>query len=198
MVMLETYTDADAIAASRGDHECFRHLFDRHFDAVHCFLQRRVGRQLADDLAAETFAQAFRHRDRYDGSPDARPWLLGIAVNLMRRHYRSERRQLDAYARTGIDLVAESGFDNAEERADAANQGRRLAWALSSLRDGDRDVLLLYAWADLSYEEIALALGLRIGTVRSRLHRGRRRLRALLEAPAEPARDHLKGDESSR
>jgi RNA polymerase sigma-70 factor (ECF subfamily) len=119
-------------------------------------------------------------------------------VNLMRRHYRSERRQLDAYARTGIDLVVDSGFDNAEERVDAANQGRRLARALSSLRDGDRDVLLLYAWADLSYEEIALALGVRIGTVRSRLHRGRRRLRALLEAPAEPARDHLKGDESSR
>jgi RNA polymerase sigma factor (sigma-70 family) len=198
MVMLETCTDAEAIAASTASPDRFGEIFDRHFVAVHRFVQRRVGRSIADDVAAEVFVQAFRGRDRYDGSPDARPWLLGIAVNLLRRHYRSERRQLIAYERTGVDLIADSGLIGAEERADAAQMGRRLALALSSLRDADRDALLLYAWADLDYQEIARALGVRVGTVRSRLHRARRRLRAQLQAPAGSESHYLQGEEYPR
>jgi RNA polymerase sigma factor (sigma-70 family) len=194
--MLETCTDAETIAGSGERPERFAEVFDRHFVAVHRFLQRRVGRHLADDLAAETFAEAFRRRDRYDGSPDARPWLLGIAVNLVRRHYRSERRQLLAYARTGVDLIAYRELADEDERIDAVAMRRRLALALSSLRDVDRDALLLFAWADLSYEEIAKALGIRVGTVRSRLHRARSRIRAMLDAPAGSASHDLQGDEN--
>src|SRR5919205_4459442 len=94
-------TDAQAIGASLEDPEAFAVLFDRHFDAVHGYAQRRVGPALADEVAAETFTRAFDQRRRYDVSrDDARPWLLGIAANLLRRHWRSERRRLDAYART--------------------------------------------------------------------------------------------------
>jgi len=86
-------TDADAIRASLGEPEMFAVLFDRHFDAVHAYAQRRVGPTLADEIAAEAFTRAFDCRGRYDLAPvDARPWLLGIAANLLRRHWRSEKR----------------------------------------------------------------------------------------------------------
>src|SRR5919201_6732319 len=94
-------TDAQAIGASLADPEVFTVLFDRHFTAVHRYVQRRVGTDLADEVAAETFTRAFDERRRYDTSrADAKPWLLGIAANLLRRHWRSERRRLDAYVRS--------------------------------------------------------------------------------------------------
>ena len=78
-------TDAQAIGASLADPEAFAVLFDRHFDAIHGYAQRRVGPDLADEIAAETFTRAFDRRRRYDSSrDDARPWLLGIATNLLR------------------------------------------------------------------------------------------------------------------
>ena len=175
--------DAVAIAASRAEPERFTAVFDRHFGAIHGYLHRRVGRQLADDLAAETFAVAFRGRDRYDGSPDAGPWLFGIASNMLRRHRRTERRELFAYARAGVDRVEHADLADADDRVDAEAMRRRMALALASLRAVDREVLLLLAWADLTYDEIARALDIPVGTVRSRLHRGRRKLRELL-APA--------------
>ena len=86
-------TDADAIRASLGEPEMFAVLFDRHFDAVHAYAQRRVGPTLADEIAAEAFTRAFDRRGRYDlARVDARPWLLGIAANLLRQHWRSEKR----------------------------------------------------------------------------------------------------------
>jgi RNA polymerase sigma factor (sigma-70 family) len=161
-------TDAQAIGASLADPEVFAVLFDRHFDAVHGYAQRRVGRDLADEIAAETFTRAFDRRRRYDTTrADARPWLLGIAANLLRRHWRSERRRLDAYARS-------SGRGHRELSGPIAEE---LAAALRALPRREREPLLLFAWADLSYEEIAAALGLPLGTVRSRMSRARGRLR---------------------
>jgi RNA polymerase sigma-70 factor (ECF subfamily) len=167
--------DAVAIRESRRDPRAFAAVFDRHFDGVHAFARRRVGGDLADEIAAETFARAFDQRGRYDlAVPDARPWLLGIAANLMRRHWRAERRRLAAYARHGAPSPAE---------ADAfVGDGAALADALDGLRKGERDVLFLYALADLSYAEIAIALAIPIGTVRSRLARARGRLRERLTA----------------
>ena len=164
-------TDAAVVRASlRTPHE-FSALFDRHFDAVHAFAQRRVGSDLAAEIAAETFTHAFARRRSYDVSrPDARPWLLGIASNLLRRHWRSEHRRLSAYAR-------------AVERTDAPVRGRvsdELIAALDALSKDERETLFLYALADLSYDEIAAALGCPVGTVRSRLSRARGRLRAEL------------------
>jgi RNA polymerase sigma-70 factor (ECF subfamily) len=161
-------TDAQAIGASLADPEVFAVLFDRHFDAIHGYVQRRVGRDLADEIAAETFTRAFDRRRRFDTTrEDARPWLLGIAANLLRRHWRLERRRLDAYSRS-------------TQRADAKLSGpiaAELAAALKALPRREREPLLLFAWADLTYEEIAAALGLPLGTVRSRISRARGRLR---------------------
>ena len=196
MAMLRTRTDAEAIALSRDEPEQFSVVFDRHFEAVHRYLHRRVGRQLADDLSAEAFAEAFRQRDRYDRAwPDARPWLFGIVANLVRRQGRNERRRLLAYARNGVDVIVDVDMESADDRVDAAAMSRRLALALASLRAEDRDVLLLLAWADLTYEEIARALDIPEGTVRSRIHRGRRKLRESLEPPGRSSiRPDEKGD----
>jgi RNA polymerase sigma-70 factor (ECF subfamily) len=144
-------------------------LFELHFDSVYGFLARRVGPDAGRDLAAETFVQALAGRRRFDprrGEP--RAWLFGIAHNLLRHHYRDEERRLAALAR------AEPARD------DAAADEPRLAAALAALSVEERDALLLYAWADLSYDEIAAALAVSVGTVRSRLHRARARLREAL------------------
>jgi RNA polymerase sigma-70 factor (ECF subfamily) len=186
--VLEISTDAHIIAACQRNPERFRELFERHFPATLAFLRRRIGPDLAEDLAIETFALAFRRRGSYDSEQaNARPWLLGIANNLLRHHRRGERRRLLAYARTGIDpdLAQDSGFEAAEARIQAQADGAALALALARLRPGERDVLLLYAWADLTYAEIGYALGLPIGTVRSRLSRARGRVRELLVASGQ-------------
>ncbi len=178
---MEAGSDAQIIAASRVEPLVFAAVFDRHYDAVHRYLARRVGLDLADDLAAETFTTAFDVRRRYDTArPDARPWLFGIATNLLRHHHRGEARRLRAYARLDRPADPDGGFGGVEARLDAGRAGPAIADALTRLSAGDRDVLLLSAWADLRYEEIAVALRIPIGTVRSRLHRARRRVRELL------------------
>ncbi len=177
--------DSELITRSRSDPQSFAEIFDRHYAALYRYLRRRIGSEVAADLAAETFVTAFAKRAAYhpEGG-DCRPWLYGIAHNLLRTHLRSERRQLAAFARHGVDPLADAAasaeFSLADQRADAAAIGARLAAFLAELPDGDRDALLLVAWAELSYAEVARALGIPVGTVRSRLNRARRRLRALL------------------
>jgi RNA polymerase sigma-70 factor (ECF subfamily) len=163
-------TDAEAVCGA----ESFVLLFDRHFRVVHRYVRRRLGADLADELAAETFARAFAARSSYDRRwPDARPWLLGIASNLVRRHHRAEERRWRAYRR-----YAGGDQGSGEARMVDGSGEAALASGLAELSAGERDVLLLYAWFDLSYGEIALALGVPVGTVRSRLNSGRRRMRA--------------------
>jgi RNA polymerase sigma-70 factor (ECF subfamily) len=153
----------------------FADAFRAEFPSLHRYLRRRVGTAAADDLASETFAIAFARWDSFDQSRPPRPWLYGIASNLAQHQWRSERRKLLAYARTGVDPVT-SDLDDALGRADADAQRRQLAAALAALRDEDRDILLLHAWAELSDAEIAAALSLPVGTVKSRLHRTRAQL----------------------
>lgn len=169
------------IAASRVEPALFAGVFDRHYVAVHRYLARRVGADLADDLAAETFTAAFDGRRRFDTAHrDARPWLLGIATNLVRHHHRGEARRLRAYARLDRRVDRDDGLGGVDARLDAGLAGPAIAEALMCLSPGDRDALLLFAWADLRYEEIAVALRIPVGTVRSRLHRARHRLRERL------------------
>jgi RNA polymerase sigma factor (sigma-70 family) len=150
--------------------ETFEELFEREFDSVYGYLARRVGPELGRDLAAETFTRAFAARKRYDPARgEARPWLYGIASNLLRRHYRDEERRLRALARLDV------------RREDTPPEEPRLAHALATLPPEERDVLLLFAWADLGYAEIATVLEVPVGTVRSRLHRARAHVRAALE-----------------
>jgi RNA polymerase sigma factor (sigma-70 family) len=177
-------TDAHVIAASIDAPDEFAHLFDRHARAVQGYLLRRVPSSAADDLLASTFLTAFEKRHRFDASyDDARPWLLGIATNHIRAHQRSETRGWGIVKRVTAQLGGSSHEDQVEslvERVDAQREASALSSVLSTLSEGDRDALLLFAWEDLSYSEISVALGIPIGTVRSRLNRARRLLRFAL------------------
>ena len=184
--MADDPSDAQIIAASLADPTEFAALFDRHFDVVHRYVARRLGADLAEDVAAQAFEEALKCRARFDPRhSSARPWLLGIATNLVRHHHRGEARRLVAYARLDTTGTALDHAPAVERRVDAGRLAATLASALAELPRGDRDALLLLAWADLTYGEIALALRIPIGTVRSRLNRARRRLRERLAASGQ-------------
>jgi RNA polymerase sigma-70 factor (ECF subfamily) len=173
-------TDAAVFEQSVGHPQLFTVIFDRYYRSVYGFLSRHVGRTIADDLAAETFTRAFERRSAYDPAAErALPWLLGMSLNLLAHHRRSEARHFRA-------LAASSRVSPAEE-AGQAGEGidlvitQRLIAGLEQLDDYDREVLLLYAWGDLRYQEIADVLRIPVGTVRSRMNRVRRKLRQVLE-----------------
>lgn len=175
-------SDARVIARSRDEPERFAVLFDRHAGAVHRYAARRLGPEAAEDLMAETFVTAFQRRHTYDlARADARPWLFGIATNLVGRQRRAEARRFKALARLPEPVEHEEPVaDRAVARAGATGVRRELATALGGLSARHRDVVLLVAWAGLDYEEAAEALGVPVGTIRSRLHRARSRLREAL------------------
>jgi RNA polymerase sigma factor (sigma-70 family) len=173
--------DSVLVQASQTDPQRFAELYDRHAPDIHRYVARRLGDSAADDVVAETFLVAFRRRDRFDPSRGAaRPWLYGIASNLIAGHRRSEVMQYRVLAKTAVDPVVESHHDRAEERVAAAAVARQLGAALARLAKRDRDVLLLVAWESLTYDEVAQALGIPIGTVRSRLNRARKKVRKAL------------------
>ena len=177
----ERANDAALIEQSWHEPEAFAELYDRHAAPIHRYAARRLGDGAADDVVAETFLVAFGARHRYDlARSDARPWLYGIAANVIGKHRRTEVRMWRALARTGTDPAAESHADRVANRVSAVTVQRELAAAMAGLSAGERDVLLLIAWADLSYDEVAAALDIPIGTVRSRLNRARRKTREAL------------------
>jgi RNA polymerase sigma factor (sigma-70 family) len=154
-------TDTEAIRRSLTDPVAFTAVFDRHFAAVHRYLHRRAGRDLADGLAGETFRVAFEARASWSQTtPDARPWLLGIATNLLRRHRRTETRRLRAVARTGVEKWTMPDETALVARADACRARAALAAALATLSPDERDVVMLVALGDLAYEDVAQALGI--------------------------------------
>ena len=181
--------DGRLIERSWNEPELFAALFDKYAWAIHRYVARRLGESLAEDVTGETFLAAFQRRNRFDITrADARPWLFGIASNLIGKHRRTEVRMYRALARTGVDPLIESYADRIDDKVHAEASSRALAAALASLSQRDRNVVLLYAWADLSYDEIAIALGIPVGTVRSRLNRARRKLREALGG-ADPRRE---------
>jgi RNA polymerase sigma factor (sigma-70 family) len=169
------------IARSQRVPESFAVIFDRYFGQMRGYVARRLGDSLADDVAAETFLVAFRERGQYDVMRGpVRAWLYGIATNLVRRHRRHEVRSYRALTRVEVVNRADSHEERVAERVSVAGMRRQLAGALAGLSPGDRDVLLLVALADLTYEEVAAALDIAYGTVCSRLSRARREVRAAL------------------
>ncbi|GAA3258044.1 RNA polymerase sigma factor [Nonomuraea helvata] len=187
---VEKEDDAELIRSSYDDPERFAGIFDRYIQQIHRYVARRLGTQAADDIAAETFLIAFRRRTSYDLTQQlARPWLYGIATTLIARHRRSEERFLRALSRTGVDPLPEPMADAVVDRVAAQEKDRQLAGALADLKQSERDVLLLFAWGDLSYEEVAGALGIPLGTVRSRLHRARKKTRTTLGDDAPTGQD---------
>lgn len=157
----------------------FTELFDRHSRDLYRYLAARVGVSLADDLLADVFVTALRRRQSYDPARGtARNWLFGIASNELRHHHRSEARHHAATVRLAGQAAPIPGpEDRSVEKADAAEAIRRLAGALQRLPALDREILLLNSWAQLEPTEIAVAVGIPAGTVRSRLHRIRTTLR---------------------
>lgn len=194
----ETVTDAQAIERSVVDPSAFVFVFERHFGLLHSYLRVRAGDFDADDLAGQTFEIAFRRRGDYDRQRvDARPWLFGIAINLLHEKRRSDRRRQTALRR----IVPRAADDDLElEQAEARVGPGAVRAALADVPDDDRDLLLLFACVELTYEECAIALGVPVGTVRSRLHRLRARLQPRLKP--DPERKiggrAMRGDEFER
>jgi RNA polymerase sigma-70 factor (ECF subfamily) len=159
----------------------FAAIFDRHAPHIHRYLARRVGAQHADDLVGETFVVAFRKRARYDRTrANARPWLYGIATLLVSQHRRDEVRQYRLHAMALPELPVASSDDRVIASTNAHLLRGQVGAALQALTPGDRDTLLLFAWEDLTYDEVAAALDIPVGTVRSRLHRARKQVRTAL------------------
>lgn len=191
-------SDAEVIALSLDDGEKFVELYERHSSRLFSYLSRRFPDALAQDLTSETFVTAFENRRRFDQSyADAAPWLFGIAANVSRRHFREEVKQLKLASHGGLALVEPDSVGETDDRVDAASSATALTAAIASMSDPQREVLTLWVWGDLKYEEIAVALDVPIGTVRSRLARARTDLRAALnpadvsiseESPKEEAR----------
>jgi RNA polymerase sigma factor (sigma-70 family) len=175
-------TDSDIIERSSATPRAFAELYDRHAPTVHRYAARAVGVTSADDVMSSTFLVAFERRTTYDlERPDALPWLLGIATNLLHRHRRSDaraRRGMAAFHDAAVPLDDEAA---ASDRLDAVRGIDAVRAELARMPDRERDVLLLHAWGGLDHAGIARALGIPEGTVGSRLHRARRRLRPLVE-----------------
>ena len=180
--------DATVLQASGREPERFAEIFHRYFAEIHRYVARRLGPDTADDIAAETFLAAFRKREKFDPAQGTvRPWLYGMATNLVGSHRRAETRYLAALARTPVTGVAEDHGDLVTDQMMASSHRSALAAALAGLQAGDRDVLLLIALADFSYRDVAGALGIPEGTVASRLNRSRAKLREALGG-ADPTR----------
>ncbi|GIF51956.1 RNA polymerase sigma-70 factor (ECF subfamily) [Asanoa ferruginea] len=174
--MTTTTTEADTGA----DPADLAGMFTAYGRELLRYCTRRVGEQVAEDVVAETFLVAYEQRFRYDPTRGGvLPWLYGIATNLLRRHRRQEVRALRALADT------DPGADAAGDRIDAQRTVRKLAAVLAGLPRRQRDVLLLFAVAELDYAEIAMALDIPPGTVRSALHRARAKVRAALTPEGE-------------
>jgi RNA polymerase sigma-70 factor (ECF subfamily) len=173
--------DAELIAAAQHDGDAFAALYDRHAGQLYQYAVRRVGREVAEDVVAETFLAAFRALDRYDPSrPDARAWLFAIMTKQLARYHRTERARYRALAKAALEPAVTEFAERVDGYVSAAAAGRGLAAAMARLAGRDRDVLLLVAWGALSYEEVAGVLSIPVGTVRSRLNRARRKMRDML------------------
>lgn len=172
-------TDSEIIQRSLQHPAAFAELFDRHARAVNAFATYRIGQHAAEDVLSETFLVAFRRRADFDTDVEsAAPWLLGIASRLIRRHRSVEAKHWRSFAASVSqqDHSSLGGLDDAMSRVDAEREVRSLKTRIAALAPKDRETLLLYAWQGLTYEEIAVALAVPVGTVRSRLNRVRTRL----------------------
>jgi RNA polymerase sigma-70 factor (ECF subfamily) len=189
--------------ACAGDHSAFGELFVRHANRIHNYCFRRTGSwTLAEDATSQTFMEAWRRRSSIAVTDSLLPWLFVAANNVCRNMERARRRTANLLARTP---PAQDVADHANEvaaRIDSERQMQRVLTELRTLRRADQDIVAMCDWEGLSYEEAAAALGVPIGTVRSRLSRARARLKVLLTDEVGPAAgsrvgtDELRGDEA--
>jgi len=176
----------------RSDLVEWRHVYDEHSGDLYGFLARRVGRDLAEDLLADTFEMAMGSIDAFDPALGTiRTWLFGIASNLVRRHWRTEERRLRALARDAAAPVASIDplltTTGVVDRIDAASDAEALIAELGRLDDVDRELLALTGWESMSSTEAGACLGMPAATVRSRLRRARARLRTAIDQGGVPS-----------
>jgi RNA polymerase sigma-70 factor (ECF subfamily) len=176
--------------ARDGESAAFGVLFERHATRIYNYCFRRTGDwALAEDLTSATFLLAWRGRHRDTLRADsALPLLFGIATNVLRNRRRSLKRGREAFERLPLARTEEADFaEDAAARLDDRAAMRRLLEVFGRLPRREQDVVALCDWSGLSYEDTASALGIPIGTVRSRLARGRRRMRELAAASGPEA-----------
>jgi RNA polymerase sigma factor (sigma-70 family) len=148
----------------------------RHASAIHNYLRRRAGSDVADDLLGEVWIRAFAERTTFDPERGpALPWLLGIARNVLRMYWHQQGRQVAPTERSVTDPWIE-----VDDRLDQLALREKLVSSLDKLTPEEREVLLLVSWEQLSQHEVAIVLGIPNGTVRSRLHRARMIMRAAI------------------
>lgn len=166
-----------------GDREAFGELFDTYARSVYNHAYRLTGDwSLAEDVVSLTFLEAWRLRGKTD--PDGgslRPWLLGIATNVTRNARRATRRHAAAVSRLPRDEVVRDFAEDVAGRLDDTAQLALIQAALANLRRPEREVFALCVWAGLDYAAAAEALGVPMGTVRSRLSRARVKLARQVE-----------------
>jgi RNA polymerase sigma factor (sigma-70 family) len=168
--------------AREGDGSAFGVLFERHAGRIYNYCFRRTADWAqAEDLTSSTFLVAWRSHGRGPlQAESALPLLYGIATNALRNQRRSLRRRREALARLPLERVEETDLaEDASTRLDDQAAMRQLLRLFARLPGREQDVIALCDWSGLSYEDAAAALDIPIGTVRSRLSRGRRRLREL-------------------
>jgi RNA polymerase sigma-70 factor (ECF subfamily) len=180
-----------------GDPQAFGALFERHSDAVynHCF-RRSASWTVAEDLTSVVFLEAWRRRREVDLTTESiLPWLLAVANNAIRNRTRSVRRYRHVLAKLPSAVVEPDPADDVAARIDDERTMRRVLHAVGQLTQAEQDVLALCVWAGLSYVDAAVALGIPVGTVRSRLSRARNHLREITEGMGEPAGQDLVTEE---
>jgi RNA polymerase sigma factor (sigma-70 family) len=193
-------TDAAVIEASLDSPAEFGTIFDRHATVLHRYLVRRLGPDEAESMVGEVFRIAFEKRHTYDLlRPTARPWLYGIATNLLAKHRRRESRRIHAVARLAAHRLPPLDLADCVSHAlDAAALWPKVADAVTSLPEPERDALVLHVWEGLSYDDVADALGIPVGTVRSRLNRARGRLRELTSVSGREEDENIESRDPGR
>jgi RNA polymerase sigma-70 factor (ECF subfamily) len=186
----------DSVLWSRsraGDADAFTALFERHAKAIYNYCFRRLGDwDAAEDMLSLVFLEAWRRRDKGLPKGKVRPWLYGIATNVVRNRRRSERRFQAALTRMPTDPRVLDFEEQIDARLDDERRIQRALELLAKLPSREQDVFVLCAWSELSYEDAALALDVPVGTIRSRLSRARRRLGEL-----DPTCGHEQGGRPS-
>lgn len=180
------------LKARRGDAEAFAVLFERHSQAIYNFCFRRTADwSVAEDLLSIVFLEAWRRREQSLLPGMVRPWLYGIATFVVRNRRRTERRYRHALARLPREGATPDFAADVDERLADESRMAVLLERLRMLSAREQDVLALCVWSELSYEEAAVALGIPVGTVRSRLSRARSRLRELAETSGHVVGEHV-------
>ncbi|MEV6201519.1 RNA polymerase sigma factor [Streptomyces sp. NPDC051771] len=166
-----------------GDRAAFAEIFDEHARVVYAHAVRTTGDwALAEDVMSLTFLEAWRLRDKLrEEVRSVRAWLLGIATNVMRNTARSARRHREALSRLSLPEMSPDFADEVVGQMADAQRLAAAARALQRLKRTEREVFALVVWSDLGYAAAAEALGIPVGTVRSRLSRAREKLRRLVD-----------------